>query len=286
MGPGNDNSGSKDANATAGVASTQNEYFGTSKSVMEMDAMQDDSFGNANVMDAAQHLAFLKNMTPSTPDKSMRNKKKKYSKKSAASSDNQQLIFNVPSLAASDVTNSKDDGSACSKPEEKDDAMLMAALAMTELCGTPSRPVPPKTSGMRYLSTPQIYRKPDELNGNGEKSEKRRMSEDDGVHGRHWERAHDHSIKRGRYESGQDHKFESPAKTKMNGYGKSPASSAITPTLAMEGDTLEKECKVDSGSQSPMGMPTAVPVLKRSIGLRKSFSLSLESETARYVHKR
>ena len=313
---------SSSANASMSVSASASmrsghDYFGVSKSIMQEEMTQDDSYTNANVMDAAQHLAFLKNMSPSTPDKNLNRTKAKKNlgaTSGSAADQRQHEISLVPSLATSDATSKDEEGSECHVEEQRTSgaksgtndssshAMLMAAYAMTELCGTPSRPIPPKSSARGYVSTPQNRDESEGMNGQCYENQnshghptpnadpgsapraasalnlKRRPVGD----GDHWSRQQNyHGLKRGRY--GQENEFESPTATgPINRIGKSPASSAITPTLTLEGGSPEKECKENIESHSAgRGMPAAVPSLKRSSGLRETLSMQLDSEVER-----
>lgn len=294
------------------------EYFGTSRTVME------EEVPSANVMDAAQHLAFLKNMAPSTPINTPPKKKHNstYSNtETIAQPADPQEIINVPSLTTSDVTvDSESTAEGNLKPTAKEEnsnatnAMLMAALAMTELCGTPARSAPNgmKSSTPGPMSTPQS-RGMDANNGRGPELRreneyyqdgygrtstpysKRRLSSDEARlnWGQPQHANYHHPLKRSRYGHGHGHgasnEFESPTATSAkNLTGKSPASSAITPTLTLEG-TPEKERKEDTDNDSPppKGMPAAVPALKRSSGLNAKLSMQLdnEMERRRFLHE-
>lgn len=273
--------GSKDGGSASPGMMSAKDIFGASRSMIEEDVK--DSYNNPNVMDAAQHLAFLKNMSPSTPDRNLDPNANVEKKKRSKSPADRELSL-VPSLAASDGTSRDDEedertsnGKADSVPTNH--AMLMAAYAMTELCGTPSRPLPPSNSpapgfyqmnGRKRGAEREVPATPDFPKPNSKRRliiEDHRDDHDRGVQ-------YNDTYKRSRFES-------PPAKVAIkNIVGKSPASSTITPTLTLENGSPDKECKEDADSDAShegRGLPVvSVPSLKRSSGLVPRESLSIQ----------
>lgn len=220
---------------------------------------------NANVMDAAQNLAFLKNMSPSRP-----------TPRSCESRDQSQELYRVPTITTSDGADRDDDDGFDSEragetsASSSSAAVLMAAYAMTELCGTPLRPVasgalstpsmttPGTEISYKYKQTPVAANTPYTESTPMPTVFKRNTVTGDSTIGS--------SSKRGRF--GDNTEFETP----RFGRPSNPASkSAITPTLAFEGDSNDKESK-SNHHVSP------IPEVKRSSGVHETLSSQLETE--------
>jgi len=244
------------------------------------------NYSNANVMDAAQNLAFLKNMSPARPTQPRR---------SSEAKDQAQEMYRVPTLTTSDGADRDDDSSdyeremyrrlanGSARTEVKSvlsssDAVLMAAYAMTELCGTPSRPVASGAMSVPSLSSPSAEigntYKQNHVMTNTPQAASSPMPmiskrKDVGCDGRI-----SSGLKRSRY--GDNGEFETPKNFSFSDSigGGRPSNlalkTAITPTLAFEGDSTDKE--------STRNGPASVPKLKRSSGIHETLSAQIETE--------
>ena len=245
------------------------------------DDVQTPQDRSSNVMDAVKNLAFLKKHSPAKPVSPA--PATRQTNASLPAVRQQQNDYSVPCLTPSDVTNSKDDDDTQCEDRDYDAGQpssetLMAAIAMAELCGTPSRSIPKRSD---IISTPQS-------SGNGKYIHStpgpgptppnatvvlsKRKSPGD-----HYFNPVIHQIgkKRGRFGIDQ---FESPASTVPRSVGEAgaPKLSVITPTLASESLSANKACEDDR--RGSFGMPAPLPALKRSSGLCETLSKQLDSE--------
>ena len=244
------------------------------------------TYSNANVMDAAQNLAFLKNMSPARPEQPRRSNQTK---------DHAQEMYRVPTLTTSDGADRDDDGSEYEREKYRglsngserasvksvlssNDAVLMAAYAMTELCGTPSRVVasgaisnpslcsPTIGNGYTYKQKPGMATTPQAASPPMPMLSKRKIVGSDGTISS--------GLKRGRYGSIDNFKTPKNSSFSDSDGGGRPSNlvskTAITPTLAYEADSADKE--------SRMNGPASVPKLKRSSGVHETLSAQIETE--------
>ncbi|GFH60864.1 hypothetical protein CTEN210_17340 [Chaetoceros tenuissimus] len=158
------------------------------------DGKHDEAIKNykntANLMEVAQNLAFLKNMTPSRPERSSR--------------EEETVMYRVPTDATDETSDEQEEVNT------SHDAVMMAAMAMTELCGTPARPVPSTNSSNTPFSAKRKI-------SNDEVNSKPRIDD----------------LKRSRGYYGHE-ALETPTPSKN-----SDNALAYTPTLATEGESLQ-----------------------------------------------
>lgn len=260
--------------------------------------LSDDTFSShANVMDAAQNLAFLKNMTPVRsviPNLSTR-KASESKPPTHRNAKNCASAHVVPSLTTSDVTDRDDEVSDSERGATQDnvdtnphssshDAVLMAAYAMAELCGTPSRPINDsisRSSNTSKWSTPTTDCTNTRTTPN-HSIQKSRLNEHDTNH-----QDQTNERKRGRSEdikaNEANSRFETPktffSSLRMtnpdNQRLQHPSNNAITPTLASEGESPDRKKTKINGHSSP----ASIPKLNRSIGIRETLSAQLCSES-------
>jgi hypothetical protein len=269
--------------------------YGYKEDGADRHVLSDDTYiSHANVMDAAQNLAFLKNMSPTKPS-SIR--KALEANPSTQRTTNKNCIgaHAVPSLTTSDVTDRDDEASDCERgavnnfdanlpSSSSHDAVLMAAYAMAELCGTPSRPMDEsfRSSVTTKWSTPKTDSSitsttPNNSIQSSRKSQHEANNEDhDTNNERKRSRSEDSKVQEA------NNRFETPktvfSSLRMtnpdNQRLQQPSKNAITPTLASEGESPERKKPKSNDNSSP----ASIPKLNRSIGVCETLSAQLYGE--------